>query len=170
MANRRPHTIVVGIGNPDRGDDAAGIMVARLLRDTLAAEGKADLGHSIEVVEHDGELTALLSRFDGVSEAFLVDACASGGPGPAVPRGTVLRFDVSTTPLPQGELGLSTHGFGLAEAIELGRALGQLPSRSIVYAIGGESFEAGAPLSQPVAAAVAEVATRMLTEITAGAG
>ena len=46
MANRRSHTIVVGIGNPDRGDDAAGIMVARLLRDTLAAgllESREDL-------------------------------------------------------------------------------------------------------------------------------
>ena len=60
----------------------------------------------------------------------------------------------AATPLPRGALGMSTHGFGLAEALELARALGQLPRRCIVYAIEGASFETGAPLSPEVAAAV----------------
>jgi hydrogenase maturation protease len=107
----------------------------------------------------------LLSRLDGVSEAFLVDACASG-----VPCGTVQRFDVATVPLPRGASRMSTHGFGLAEAIELGRALGQLPPCCIVYAIEGASFETGAPLSGPVVVAVADVAGQLRAEIVGERG
>ena len=148
----RPSRIVLGIGNPDRGDDAAGPAVARLLAGTLPAD--------IEVAEHGGETAALLSRLDGVAEAYLVDACASGAP-----PGTVQRLDAATTPLPQGLFGLSSHSFGLAEAVELGRALGQLPRRCIVYAIEGGAFEVGEPLSPAVEAAAAEVARRLRAEI-----
>jgi hydrogenase maturation protease len=157
MTSARLRRIVLGIGNLDRGDDAAGRRVARLLRWILPED--------IEVAEHDGEATALLARFDGAAAAFLVDACTSGAPA-----GTVRRFDVSAAPLPEAAFGLSTHGFGLAEAVELARALGQLPPRCVVYAIEGASFAGGAPLSPAVAAAVADVARRLGTEIVGNAG
>lgn len=152
-ANRR-RRILLGIGNPERGDDAAGRVVVRLLRGTLPDE--------IELVEQDGEATALLACLEGAAAAFVVDACASGAPA-----GTVQRFEVEKGPLPQAAFGLSTHGFGLAEAIELARALGQLPPCCVVYAIEGSSFEAGAPLSPSVALAVDAVAERLRTEIGA---
>mgnify|MGYP002629327210 CR=1 FL=1 len=143
--------IVVGIGNPERGDDAAGRVVARRLRGRLP--------EAIEIVELDGEATALLACIDGAAEAFLVDACSSGAPA-----GTVQRFDVAGTPLSRGTFGLSTHGFGLVEAVELARVLGQLPARCVVYAIEGAAFESGAGLSSAVAASVAEVADRLVAE------
>lgn len=152
MTNRRRRRIVLGIGNSDRGDDAAGRAVVRLLRGTPP--------DGVELIEQDGEATALLTYLEGAATAFVVDACSSGAP-----PGTVQRFDVGTGPLPHATFGLSTHGFGLAEAIELARALGQLPPRCVVYAIEGSSFEAGAPLSASVAAAVATVAARLRTEI-----
>ena len=95
-----------------------------------------------------------------MTAAFLVDACASGAPA-----GTVRRFDVAETPLPAAAFGLSSHGLGLAEAIELARALGLLPPSCVVYAIEGQSFAIGAPLSPPVATAVAAVAARLRVEI-----
>lgn len=144
--------VVIGIGNDHRGDDGAGRAVARLLRGTLPA--------GVDVAELGGEATELLSRLQGVAEAYVIDACASGAPS-----GTVRRFDVLAAPLPQDAFGLSTHGFGLAEAVELGRTLGQLPSRCIIYAIEGGSFATGAPLSQPVAAAVVDVAASLRAEI-----
>lgn len=152
MTRESSRCIVLGVGNPDRGDDAAGRKVARLLHRMLPDD--------VEISEHDGEATDLLARFEGAAAAFLIDACASGASA-----GTVRRFDVVAAPLPQRVFGVSTHGFGLAEAIELARALGRLPSCCIVYAIEGGSFEAGAPLSPPVEAAVAEVARRMCAEI-----
>ena len=144
--------LVLGVGNPGRGDDGAGRAVAQALRGALP--------RAIEVAEADGEATDILARLDGASAAFLIDACASGAPA-----GTVHRFDVSDAPLPQGAFGVSTHGFGLHEAIELARALGQLPSHCVVYAIEGASFETGAPQSPSVAGAVVEVASRLSAEI-----
>lgn len=147
---------MIGIGNPDRGDDAAGRLVARLLRPGLPA--------GVTVAEMPGEAAALLARLEGVAAAYLVDASASGAP-----PGTVRRFDAGATPLPAATFELSSHGFGLAAAIELARALRQLPPRCIVYAIEGGCFEPGAPLSPAVAAAVAEVARRLAGEIAAAA-
>ncbi len=152
MTNDRPHCIVLGVGNADRGDDAAGPAVARNLRSLLHP--------SIQIVEHGGEVTALIGQMEGAKRVFLIDACVSG----ARP-GTIHRFDVSVAPLPAVALGLSSHGFGVAAAVELARALGQLPRQCIIYAIEAASFEIGAPLSPSVAAGIVEVARRVLAEV-----
>jgi len=152
VAPVRPSCIVVGVGNRDRGDDGAGPEVARLLRGTLPAD--------VAIAEGEGEAAALMARFEGMERAYLVDACASGGT-----PGAVRRFDAQESPLPPGASGLSTHGFGLAEAVELARAMDRLPPRCIVYAIEGASFDTGAPLSPAVTRAAAEVARRLRAEI-----
>lgn len=150
---RERRVLVLGLGNPNRGDDAAGLAVAQALRGALPA--------AVEVAETDGEATGILAKLEGASAAFLVDACVSGAAA-----GTVHSFDVSRAPLPQGAFGLSTHGFGLHEALELARALEQLPPRCVVFAIEGAGFETGAPLSASAAAAVIEVARRLSAELT----
>ncbi len=152
MAEPISRCILVGIGNPDRGDDAAGRLVVRRLVGALPEE--------IEIVELDGEATALVARLQHVESAILVDTCVSGASA-----GTVRQFDVASGPLPESTFGVTTHGFGLAEAVELARALGQLPARCVVYAIEGASFEIGKPLSEPVAIAVEEVAVSLRTEL-----
>lgn len=143
--------VVIGVGNRDRGDDAAGPEVAR----RLSAIGLA----GVEIIELSGEATALLARLEGAGAAILIDACRSG----AAP-GAAHRFDVAEAPLPSGAFGLSSHGFGLSEAIELARTLGTLPPRCIVYAIEGERFDIGAPISQSVLAAIDEVVERIKVE------
>ena len=95
MTNDGCRCVVLGIGNPDRGDDAAGRIVAQRLRGLLPVD--------IEIIEHDGEGTSLLGQLDGAATAFLVDASASG----ASP-GTIRRFDVGAAPLPHLAFGLST--------------------------------------------------------------
>jgi hydrogenase maturation protease len=136
--------IVIGIGNPDRGDDGAGRMAALRLR--------AILPPAVAVAECDGDVAGLVDLFDGFSNVILVDACASGAPA-----GKVHRLEVSEAPLPTAAFNMSSHGFGLAEAIELARALGQLPPRCMVYAIEGETFETGAGLSGVVDRAIDRV-------------
>ena len=152
MASARYRRIVLGIGNIDRGDDAAGRLVVRLL--------KGSLPDDVEAAELDGEATALLARFEGAEAAFLIDACRSGAP-----PGTVRRLDVGMTRLPPGLFGLSTHAFGLAEAVEVARALAWLPPCCILYAIEGSTFQTGFPPSPAVAAAVDDVAARLRIEI-----
>jgi hydrogenase maturation protease len=144
--------VVIGIGNPDRGDDAAGREVARRLRAT-GLKGA-------EIFEHEGEATALLARLERARAAIIIDACVSD----AAP-GTVRRFDAVASSLPSGARGGSSHGFGLCEAIELARALGALPPRCFVYAIEGERFEIHAPMSKCVSEAVEHVAECVRAEI-----
>ena len=148
--------IVIGIGNPERGDDAAGRAVARRLR------GMAPAG--VEVLDQDGEATALLARLDQADCAILVDASFSG----AAP-GTVRRFDVATELLPTSGFAASTHGFGLLEAIELARSLGQLPATCIVFAIEGASYALGDALTPEVEQAVSRVVALVRDEMAATA-
>jgi hydrogenase maturation protease len=143
--------VVIGIGNPDRGDDAFGRTVAARLRDRLPEH--------VHLVEQDGEATSLVDELDRADAAILIDAAVSGGT-----PGEIRRFDVAHDPLPAAKFGLSTHGFGLAEAIELARILGQLPARCVVFAVEAGSFELGAQLSPELVAAVDDVAARVVAE------
>ncbi len=58
----------------------------------------------------------------------------------------------------------STHSFGVAEAVELARALGRLPARIVVFGIEGRDFAQGEGLSPDVDAAVDEVVRRVTEE------
>ncbi len=149
--------LVIGIGNIERGDDGAGRQVARLLRHML--------GDKADIVEQDGEAGAILARLERAETAYLVDACMSNAP-----PGTVHRIDAAHGELPLSSSDLSTHGFGLAAAVELARALGQLPAQTIVFAIEAESFESGAPLTKVVTDATVIVADRIRCEIENDAG
>jgi hydrogenase maturation protease len=132
---------VIGVGNAARGDDAAGLLAARALGG----------------IELEGDPTALIELLDGEPEAIVIDAVRSGAPA-----GTVQRLDVGDRPLPATlRSSASTHLVGLAEAIELARALGRLPPRVTVYGIEGERFATGAPVSPPVAAAIERVAAEL---------
>ncbi|MDP3063937.1 MAG: hydrogenase maturation protease, partial [Chloroflexota bacterium] len=106
----------------------------------------------VAVVEATGDGASLLDVWQGHEHVVIFDAVSSG----AVP-GAVHRFDVCARPLSAKLLRSSTHAFGLADAIELARALGQLPPRLVVYGIEGERFEVGAGLSREVKRAVNEV-------------
>jgi len=149
-------TVVIGIGHPDRGDDAVGRLVAMRLRSRVPG--------AVTVVEEDGEATRLVDRLGGTSSAILIDASCSGA---AV--GTIHRFDAVNDPMPPGKLGMSTHGFGVAEAIELARILGSLPQRCIVYAVEARSFDLGRTVSPEVLAAADDVVARVLAELGARA-
>jgi len=150
-------SLFVGIGNPMRGDDAAGLLVAARLRE-LSAPG-------LRVTELEGEPVDLIEAFGGAAEVLVADAVSSG----AEP-GTVHRFDAAAAPLPARLAGPSTHALGLPEAIELARALGRLPERLTVLGIEGARFEAGSePLSE-VRLAAASVADEIAAAVAGGAG
>lgn len=129
---------IIGCGNADRGDDAAGILVARRLR---------ELG--LDSIEHAGDGFALLELWHGSENVVLVDAVLSG----AAP-GTVSVWDPGSEPLKIQDCYCSTHGFGPVEAIEIGRALGRLPQRIRVYGIEAAQFEQGSAAGPEVLKAV----------------
>jgi hydrogenase maturation protease len=141
--------LVIGVGNALRADDAAGLEVVRRLR---ARPG-------VEVREQSGEATALLDALRGRAAAIIVDAALGAEPG------RLHRLDAAAEPLPQGLFGFSTHGFGVAEGIELARALGSLPPVCVVYAVEAARFETGAPMSEAVARALPVLAQDITGEI-----
>ncbi|MGE3539841.1 MAG: hydrogenase maturation protease [Candidatus Tectimicrobiota bacterium] len=147
-----PGWLVIGIGNAWRGDDALGLVAARRLRALLPAQ--------VSIVEASGDGTSLLTLWAGADQVILIDAVQSGAP-----PGTVQRFTVHTAPLPSHTFRMSTHAFGLAEGIELARALGQLPAVCLVYGIEGSVWERGAALSPAVEASVQEVVRRVQEDV-----
>lgn len=147
---REPRLLVIGAGNELRRDDAAGLEAARRL---CGFPG-------VEVREARGDMTSLADLWDAADRVVVVDAARSG----AVP-GSVHRFDATSDALPAAFGHGSTHALGVADAIELARALGRLPSKLIVYGIEGEDFSAGEGMSDAVAAAVDEAAIRIAEEI-----
>lgn len=146
--------LVVGIGNPDRGDDGFGPSVARRLRE-LRPSG-------VTIIERAGDVLALIEDWQDFDSVILVDAAANcGAPG------MVHRIDVAQEDVPR-DLSLgSTHAFGVAEAVALARALDRLPRHLLVYAVEARDFGYGMTLSELVAAAVSTVAERIVADIAA---
>jgi hydrogenase maturation protease len=146
--------VVIGVGNPDRGDDALGLEVARQLR--------AGSPGDVLVLEEDGDAAGLLAALEGRRLAVIVDAASSG----AAP-GAVRRFEAHSGPLPACLRHASSHSLGPAEAVELARALGGLPPAVIVYGVEGHCFGPGRRMSPAVEAAIPEVVSRILEDLQA---
>lgn len=144
--------LVIGCGNEHRRDDACGLAVARALRPAL--QGRA------RVLECDGEATALLDLWEGGDLVVVIDALSSGKP-----PGSVQRVEVGADPLPASLATTSTHGLSLAQGVALGRSLGRLPNRLILYGIEAQDLEMGVGMSLAVARAVQDVVVRVEREI-----
>jgi hydrogenase maturation protease len=145
------HTVVIGVGNAFRGDDAAGREVAKRVRERVPDE--------LEVVVCELEPTRLIDAWEGADAALLVDAVSSG-----TEPGTVHRFDATSEALPSREFRSSTHALGIGETIELARAIGKLPPRVVVFGVEGEVFGSGTELSSPAQEGVARAVELVLEE------
>ncbi len=148
------NAMIVGVGSADRGDDAAGLEAARML-ERLVPRG-------MRVESLAGRETILLDLWRAVPFVIVIDAVVSG----ATP-GTVHVVDASDGRLRLGTPPGSSHAFGLAEVIELGRALGQLPERLIVVGIEIADCRAGAGLSAAVRDGVHTAVLCVLEEVRA---
>lgn len=136
---------ILGYGNPDRGDDAAGPLVAQRLR---------ALGVDASVFTLDG--LSLLQSWHDHDEVVVIDAVVTGSE-----PGTIFEWSACDLKLDRMQFPSSTHSFGLAEAIELGRALECLPPRLHVVGIESRDFTLGHPPSKEVAEAVGRAAQRI---------
>lgn len=148
----RKQLLVIGVGNDYRGDDSAGLRVARLLRPLLPPAA------DVEEITSGG--AAVMEAWSAYERVFLVDAVSSGSA-----PGTIFRFEPVLKAIPAKIFHHTTHDFSVAEAIELSRTLGRLPGELVVYGIEGRTFSAGAEISPVVEEAAQEVARRILQEI-----
>lgn len=153
MNESRKPMLCIGIGNPFRGDDAAGLHVARWLL-------KAQLPN-LRVLEASGEGAQLMRLWAGYDSVVLVDAAQSG-----VKSGTLHRFEASMCSLPTRFFSYSTHAFSVAEAIEMARVLGKLPEQMTVFGIEGKDFSFQQCLSPEVDAAISVVVREIKRMVT----
>jgi hydrogenase maturation protease len=150
----RPRIMVLGVGNPDRGDDGIGPLVAK----SLAARLPLDVVLRVS----SGDVLALIDEWTGYDALICIDAAASMGVA-----GRIHRIDLGVAPLPRDWAPISSHACGIAEAVALARALDCAPSRIVIYAIEGSCFEAGAGLSRQVVQAAQDAMLCVMDEVAA---
>jgi hydrogenase maturation protease len=143
--------LVIGIGNPDRGDDAVGVQIARLV-----ATQRLD----VRVLELD-DPTEAFDAWEPADTVVVADAISSGGN-----PGDIHVIDAVARTLPAGSwAGGGTHAMGIAAVVEIARALGRLPQSLVVVGVEAGEFGHGFPMSDAVAAAVPGAAAAVLAAI-----
>lgn len=144
----RPDTMIIGIGNEYRGDDAVGLYIARKISE--------DTPSNCVIKEAPGEGIHLINTWEGFDRVIIIDAVRSG----SIP-GTVHRVDATNQKLPDDWVHHSAHTVSLPEAIRLARALKVLPVDMTIYGIEGICFDPGAKLSDEVR----DAANRLIPEL-----
>ncbi len=130
---------VLGIGSPS-GDDQAGWLAVEAL-----------LGLGVDASQLDRPGANLVSLLAGVDHVILIDAMQGGGA-----PGQVRRFERHDW---RGyDQGLSSHGFGVLDALALAEALGGLPPRLDLYGIEIASAHPGAAPGRAVRTAAVRLA------------
>lgn len=131
---------IIGCGNADRGDDAAGVLVARRLR-AWGLDAR--------------EATSLFDAWEPGDDVIIVDAMMSGRE-----TGAIATWDGDHVPSELNFRG-SSHGLGVTEAIRLAKALDRSPARLRIYAIEGKQFAVGSDVSPEVAKAIETVSAEI---------
>lgn len=155
---------VLGVGSP-YGDDQVGWKVIEAL---CQSEGFAGLSEdTVAAHKCDRPGSQLVEYFKDAQATIIVDAVHSGAP-----PGTVHRLKLSDLDTGASSELLSSHGFGLADALALAKSLGALPNRVVIYGI-EISPDAARPtpdqaLSEDVAQAVETLLPLILGEISSG--
>lgn len=116
---------ILGIGSPF-GDDQSGWKMIELLKQRKALQ---DYIPDYLVLEtHDRPGIRLLELMENTNTIFLIDAVVTGSK-----IGKLYRFE--NEEIEELKCIISSHDIGVAQALQLGRALNQLPEQLIFYGI-----------------------------------
>jgi hydrogenase maturation protease len=122
-------TIIIGIGNPIRSDDAVGLIVARILRRHLGRDANVD----VEELHAGG--FRLVEAMVGYDRAVVIDALATG----TQPPGSVRRMRFRE--LARAHNITCTHDTSLPSALDVWRRSNiPVPSEIMVWGIEGEDL------------------------------
>lgn len=143
--------IIVGIGNPYRGDDAAGWIVIDRLKEAL--------GLAVHFVKLRGDIAELIDIFTKYKTVYIVDAISS-----KLPVGSWQRIDLHKQPIKDDNPQTSTHGFSISQAISLAQNLDSMPNQLILYGISGVNYNVVESLTPSVAKGIEGVVQAILKE------
>ncbi len=142
---------IIALGNRFRGDDGVGVEIAKHLE---------PLPSGCTFTESPGDALGLLDLWQDSALTIVLDAAVSGAP-----PGTIHHLGDGQQATPKDLARCSSHGFGLAEAMALAKALGHTPGSLSIYAVEAGNLEPGAGLSAEVAVAAKAVAQQILSQI-----
>lgn len=169
--------LMVGLGSP-HGDDQLGWLVAAQLQQRL----RESAGTTVDVVEVRRAAVPLdlLDWLEQVRQLHVCDACqrTDGTLDRVPPREPVVHrlpwshgvadqpqpTALSTTVLSRLRC-QGTHDFGLVQTLQLAERVGRLPSQVTVWAVEGQAFAPGEPLSANWQDCVNVAVDRLLTEL-----
>lgn len=146
--------LVVGLGNPMRGDDGIGPAVVAALR-------QLPVGGDVDLVTSDQDGPALLELWTQRPLVIVVDAVRSGAP-----PGTVHRLaEQDLAGWSARAASPTTHRVGLPATADLARVLDRRPQRLVVYGVEIAHVELGHQLSPAVASALPTVVDQVEREL-----
>ena len=140
MKSSGTNLLIIGYGNPLRGDDGIGWRVA----DQLAAL-IGDAATLLTVHQLTPELAEPISKADLV---IFVDACYAGQPG---------SWTCETISPNQESPAAFTHYFAPENLLGYAKAMFDAKPRALLVSIAGASFECGDQLSPAVAGIIPEI-------------
>lgn len=146
--SRATRSLVIGIGNPYRQDDAVGCVAIQQLRSREIEDAT--------LIESDGEGMSLIESWAVYENVILIDAVCSDGDA-----GKLYEWKADEEPIPVQYFKTSTHFVSVSEAIELARVLERLPKNLVVIGIEGEEFGMGEGLSSAVEDAIPKIKRRV---------
>jgi len=137
--------LIIAVGNPWRGDDGVAIKALEKLQHNYV--------DTFEFAHCQGEATTLMEIWKHREDVRVIDALSSG----RYPVGSVQVFEPIKRALPAELFTISSHGFGLFEAIQLSEALDCLPKKLRLVCVEAHNFGMGHELSPEVEQAIDKI-------------
>ncbi|GGV00202.1 hypothetical protein GCM10010260_40860 [Streptomyces filipinensis] len=144
--------VVIGVGNPLRGDDGVGPAAVEALR--------ARVPDGTVLAVSDGEPARMLDLWRGADTVVVVEALRTRPTRPGELHVLSAADAASWTAATA-----STHALGLGECLALAAALDQLPPRLVVHAMEVADVEVGEGLSGVVRSALPELIDRVAASV-----
>jgi len=148
-----PDTLIIGYGNPLRGDDGFGWHAALRLRNLIHDAG-------IEILAIHQLTPELMDPISRARRVIFIDAAVGEEPG----KLTVAALETTGSPPPA-----FTHFATPAALLEGARSLYGANPEALLITVVGLDFELGEELSEPVRLALESLARTKIRELIGGA-
>jgi len=152
---REHDTLILGVGNPLRGDDALGVLVVQQL------QTKTDLPPHVTVIDGGTEGIGLIPVMETYRRVIVVDAVMMVDQ----PAGSIRRFTWDEIQLGSVGQPLSLHQSDLTATLLLADALDSLPPELVIYGVQPHNTEWDHPLSQAVARTLPILVEALIHEV-----
>jgi hydrogenase maturation protease len=147
-----PHTLIIGYGNPLRGDDGFGWHAAVRLREVIHDEG-------VEILPVHQLTPELMDPLSRARRVIFIDAAVGDDAG---------KLTVTTLAATGGPPPAFTHFATPAALLEGARSLYGANPEALLVTVVGLDFELGEELSEPVRVALESLIAGKIGELIAG--